>query len=74
MTAAGGARYEIAVDGKPRSYRDEKSIAIEAAQYLKSKHPNVLVTVRDLATGETIEVKKSRAVGERNVRFARLRR
>jgi hypothetical protein len=49
--------WEIAVDGKPRSYRDEKLIAIEAAQYLKSKNPNVPVTMRDLTTGETIEVK-----------------
>jgi hypothetical protein len=38
--------WEIAVDGKPRSHRDEKSIAIAAAQYLKSKNPNVPVTVR----------------------------
>jgi hypothetical protein len=29
------ARYQIAVDGQPRSNRDGKAIAIEAAEYLK---------------------------------------
>ena len=43
-----GARWEITVDGKPRSYRVDKQIAIESAQYLKRKNPNVEVTVRDL--------------------------
>ena len=52
--------WEIAVDGNPRSYRNEKAISIEAVQYLKIGNPNVPVTVRDLATGETIEVKNLR--------------
>jgi len=43
-----GARWEITVDGKPRSYRVDKQIAIESAQYLKRKNPNVEVTVSDL--------------------------
>src|SRR5258705_11246069 len=50
-----GARYEITVDGKPRSHRDTNTIALEAGQYLKSKNPNV-VAVRDLI-GETIVIK-----------------
>src|SRR6516165_6610869 len=33
-----GARYQIAVDGQPRSNRDDRAIAIEAAEYLKYKH------------------------------------
>jgi hypothetical protein len=49
-----GARYEIAVDGKTRSCRDVKEVAIESAQYLKISNPNVDVTVGDLETGETI--------------------
>jgi len=53
-----GANWEIAVDGKPRSYRDVKQVAIESAEYLKSKNPNSGVTVRDLETGETIVVVK----------------
>jgi hypothetical protein len=43
-----GSRWEITVDGKPRSYRVDRQIAIESAQYLKRKNPNVEVTVRDL--------------------------
>lgn len=52
-----GARFEIAVDGKPRTHRDLKPIAIEAAVYLKTKSPNAEVTVRDVVTGEVIVVK-----------------
>ena len=48
-----GARYQIAVDGQPRSNRDDKAIAIEAAEYLKYKQ----VTVHDLMTGDTITIK-----------------
>jgi hypothetical protein len=44
-----GARYQIAVDGQPRSNRDDKAIAIETAEYLKYKHPHVEVIVYDLA-------------------------
>jgi hypothetical protein len=32
-----GARYEITVDGKPRTNRDVKAIAVEAGEYLKAK-------------------------------------
>ena len=49
-----GARYQIAVDGVPRSNRDNKTIAIEAAEYLKYKHPHADVTVYDRETGDTI--------------------
>jgi hypothetical protein len=31
-----GAQFEIAVDGKPRSYRDTKAMAIEAAEFSSS--------------------------------------
>jgi hypothetical protein len=37
---APGAQFEISVDGKPRSYRDRKAVAIEAAEYLKWKNPH----------------------------------
>jgi len=30
-----GACYEIAIDGTPRSYRDRKELAIEAAIFLR---------------------------------------
>jgi hypothetical protein len=35
-----GAQFEISIDGMPRSYRDQKPIAIEAAEHLKRKHPH----------------------------------
>jgi hypothetical protein len=43
-----GARWEITVDGKPRTYDCSKELAILAGRYLKAKNPNVEVTVRDL--------------------------
>jgi hypothetical protein len=45
------AQYEISVDGKPRTYRDRKDLAVLAAQNLKS---NTLVKVKDLQSGEEI--------------------
>ena len=42
-----GARFEIWVDGKPRSYRDIKAVAIASAEFLKS---------RNLRTGEVTPV------------------
>jgi hypothetical protein len=32
-----GARWEITIDGVPRSYRDRKEMAIEGAEYLEPK-------------------------------------
>jgi hypothetical protein len=54
---APGANFEISIDGKPRSYRDLKAVAIEAAEHLKRKSPNSEVLVRDLRNGEGIEIK-----------------
>jgi hypothetical protein len=39
-----GACFEISIDGKARSYRDRKEIAIEAGEYLKQMHPSHLGT------------------------------
>jgi hypothetical protein len=52
MKTASGAQFEISVDGKPRSYRDTKEVAIEAADYLKQRQPHSEVTVKDLKTGD----------------------
>jgi hypothetical protein len=41
-----GARWEIAVDGVPRSYRDDRRLAIEGAEFLKRRNPNSEVAVR----------------------------
>ena len=46
------ARFEISIDGIPRTYRDQKDLALLAAQILKSRNPNSAVKVKDLKTGE----------------------
>ena len=47
-----GARWEIIVDGKPRSYRDCKETALEGARLLKGRQLARQVLVRDLEGGE----------------------
>jgi len=51
------SRYEIAIDGTPRTYRDRKELAIGAATLLKTKNVHSEVTMRDLETGKTTGVK-----------------
>jgi hypothetical protein len=46
-----GAQFEILVDGKPRSNRDTKSGAMDAAAFLKSRQPHSEVAVKDLQSG-----------------------
>jgi hypothetical protein len=48
MTKNTGARYETAIDGTPRAYRDIQKIAMAAAAHLKTKQPHSEVTIRDL--------------------------
>jgi hypothetical protein len=38
-----GAKFEIRIDGTPRSYRDRKDFAMEAARLIKSKQPHSMV-------------------------------
>jgi hypothetical protein len=54
-----GAQFEILVDGKPRSYRDIKAVAIASAEFLKSRNPHSEVAVKDLQTGEVTVVVKA---------------
>jgi hypothetical protein len=51
-----GAQFEISIDGTTRTHRDLRTLAIEAGELLKRKHPHSAVMVRDLQTGETTEV------------------
>jgi hypothetical protein len=44
------------VDGKPRSSRDIKAVAIASAEFLKSRNPNSNIAVKDLRTGEVTPV------------------
>jgi hypothetical protein len=38
-----GAQFEIRIDGTPRTYRDRKDFAMEAARLIKSKQPHSMV-------------------------------
>ena len=49
-----GAQFEISIDGIPRTYRDRKDLALQSAQFLKSRNPNSVVKLKDLQTGEEI--------------------
>ena len=60
-----GARYQIAVDGQPRSNRDDRAIAIEAAEYLKYKNPDAEVIVYDRVSRDNLDENGS---GDRNVK------
>jgi len=62
---AHGAQFEISIDGTPRTYRDRKAFAIESAEYLKRKHPNSTIVVRDLRSGEATTVKYKPDLGSR---------
>jgi hypothetical protein len=52
-----GARYEIAIDGTTRTYRDREALAREAAAYLKKLNPNSEITLRDLQTSTVTVIK-----------------
>jgi hypothetical protein len=44
--------YDILYNGVPRTFRDRKDIAFEAARYAKSKSTADIIEIRDRATGE----------------------
>jgi hypothetical protein len=48
--------FEIIVDGKPRSYRDVREVALEAAKYLKERYPKSEVIVRDMRTNASTPI------------------
>jgi hypothetical protein len=52
-----GARFEITVDGQPRTNRDLKANALEAGELLAPRISHAKVTVRDRLTGGTIAIK-----------------
>ena len=66
MKIAAGARYEISVDGTVRTHRDDREIALEAANVLKPCNPYSIVVVRDLSTGETLEFGASHAIARKH--------
>jgi hypothetical protein len=50
------AQFEIRIDGTPRTYRDRKDYAMEAARLIKSKNPHAMVEVKDLKSGDVTAV------------------
>ena len=46
-----GAQFEIFIDGVPRTCRDRKELAMQAAEYLKSRNPHSVVEIKDLQSG-----------------------
>jgi hypothetical protein len=57
-----GACFEIRVDGKTRSYRDRKGIAIEAGEYLKQMQPQSEVIVRDVRDNSITVIEREKGV------------
>ena len=59
------AQFEISIDGKPRSHRERREVAIEAAEFLKRKFPNCDIVVKDLQSGEVTAVAYKANTGPR---------
>jgi hypothetical protein len=51
-----GAQFEVSIDGVPRTYRDQKDLALQSAQVLKSRNPNGVIRLKDLESGEEIVI------------------
>jgi hypothetical protein len=43
--------FELRVNGIPRTFRDRRDIAYDAARVLKSKNPRAIIEVVDCSTG-----------------------
>jgi hypothetical protein len=44
-------QFEIRIDGTPRTYRDRKDYAMEAAPAPQEQNPHIRVEVKDLRSG-----------------------
>jgi hypothetical protein len=65
LTKTPGAQFEVSIDGTPRTYRDRKVFAIEAAEHLKRKHPKSDIVVKDLQSGKATTIKCKSDLGPR---------
>ena len=61
-----GAQFEISIDGVPRTDRDQKDIALLAAQILKSRNPNSVIRLKGLESGAEIVIAFKAAQKKRN--------
>jgi hypothetical protein len=50
-----GQGYEILRNGVPRTFRDRRETALEAARFAKSNAKGDIIELRDCATGETCD-------------------
>jgi len=44
--------FDILINGIPRTFRDRRDIAYEAARFLKSKNRDAIVEIVDCSTGQ----------------------
>jgi hypothetical protein len=58
MTAP-GAHFEIKIDGVPRTYRDVRETAIEAARFLQQRNPGAKILITDLRDGSVVPFDRS---------------
>jgi hypothetical protein len=49
-----GANFQIVVDGKSLSHRDAMETALEAGVFLKERHPQSEIVVRDIKSGAQV--------------------
>ncbi len=54
-----GSMFEIKVDGVPRSYRDVRETAIEAARFLQQRNPGSKITITDMRDGSAVSFDRS---------------
>ena len=52
MSKPHGAQYEILHNSVPRTYRDVRQFAIEAATFAKQRCPGDIIELHDMATGK----------------------
>jgi len=67
-----GACFEIRVDGKTRSHRDRKEIAIEAGRYLKQMQPKSEIIVRDLRDNSVTVIEGEKIVASDSVAVSKV--
>ena len=50
----GNEGFEILHNGVPRTFRDERETAFEAARFAKSLHPADIIEIVDCSTGQKV--------------------
>jgi hypothetical protein len=57
-----GANFEIKIDGKSQTYRDQKETAIEASKVFKRRQPQSGICVRDVRDNSVTVIQGETAV------------